>query len=827
MAEAGASPSVSIEPPQVVRSVEAIYPLEALASRAEGTSVLTLTISPQGDVSDAQVTESAGELFDHAALDAARQWKFSPAKRLGTPIATRLRVPFKFVFPEPPARDSAAADDSVEPPSAPPAFTPPAPPEPPPARQPALTTTVRGNRPPPRAASDFTLEHDVLAAAPHRTASDLLGSAPGVYVSSPEGDAVAHEIYLRGFNAEHGQDVELSAGPVPVNQPSHIHGQGYSDLNFIIPETVRELRVTEGVYDPRQGDFAVAGSVHFDLAVPERGTHVRSSLGSFGRYRQLLLWAPKNEPEETFGAFLFQKSDGFGQNRGSQIGSAMGQMAFDGPGEWTGLLHVAAYGARANSAGALRRDDVTSGRIGFYDVYPNPSATAQSAAAGRYQLAASLERGSESGDGSRTGVSLWAVLSTFRQRVNFTGFLERSRYNPEWVGRGDLNEQSNRDFGVGAKVFHRTPRIRVTSWAEGRLEVGLQLRHDSIEQAQNLLQAPENETWDRRVDATVNASDIGAYADLDTRLTRWVHLRGGVRADVLNYDLDDRISNTIPRFQAETHLPGYRRTALGTAVGPRASIEVEPLPWLKLLGSYGQGYRSPQALQLAEGENAPFTRVHSAEVGLQLRPGGGEALTFTGAMYETRLSDDLAFDPGEARLERLGPSRRRGVALHALARPVRWFLTSLSATYVNAALTSPPVATPENPTPAFIKGQLLPYVPPWVLRADAAVTHELRFRNGEHLDARLGLGATYLSSRPLPYGQFAATVFLTDLSASLRWRFLELSLDIYNLLDRHYAATEYSFVSNWGTPPLPSMTPARHFAAGPPRTFLTSLAVHF
>ncbi|HZH04604.1 MAG TPA: TonB-dependent receptor, partial [Myxococcaceae bacterium] len=674
-------------------------------------------------------------------------------------------------------------------------------------------------------ASDFILEREVLAAAPHRTASDLLGSAPGVYVSSPEGDAVAHEIYLRGFDAEHGQDVELTVGPVPINQPSHLHGQGYADLNFIIPETVRSLRVTEGVYDPRQGDFAVAGSIHFDLAVPERGTHVRSGFGSFGQYRQLLLWAPKDEAEETFGAFLFQRTQGFGQNRGSQVGSATGQLAFDGPAGFSGLLHVAAYGARANLAGVLRRDDVASGEVDFYGVYPNPSATAQSAAASRYQLAVTLERGTD--EGARTHLSLWAMTANFRQRINFTGFLERSQYNPQWVGRGDLIEQSNQDFGLGARFFQRTRRARLAPWADARLELGLALRNDSIRQAQNLLQAPENETWDRRVDADINASDLGAYADADARLGPWVHLRGGVRADVLNYDLDDRISNTTPRFQQETQLPGYRRTALGVAAGPRASLEVEPRSWIRLLGSYGEGYRSPQGLGLSEGENAPFTKVRAMEAGVQLKPGGGEALSFTGAAYQTRLSEDLAFEPGEARLERIGPSRRRGVAMHLLARPAPWALASISATYVRAVLTAPPPATAENPTPSLAPGQLLPYVPPWVLRADAAVTRELTLWGDTHLDARLGGGATYLSSRPLPYGRFADTVFLLDLSASLRWRYVELTLDVYNALDRRYAATEYSFVSNWGNREAPSRVPARHFSAGPPRTFLASLALHF
>ena len=93
--------------------------------------------------------------------------------------------------------------------------------------------------PPPRSSSDVLLEVDVLSAAPHRNAAELLAAAPGVYVARPEGDAVAHQIFLRGFDAGHGQDIEFTLnGSVPVNQPSHVHGQGYADLNFILPEVV-------------------------------------------------------------------------------------------------------------------------------------------------------------------------------------------------------------------------------------------------------------------------------------------------------------------------------------------------------------------------------------------------------------------------------------------------------------------------------------------------------------------------------------------------------------------------------------------------------------
>lgn len=808
-----------VTPPELVSRVDAAYPPEALAARKEAQVVLDVTVSEQGEVTAAEVVTSGGEAFDLSAQAAVKQWRFKPAQRGEVPIASRIRVPFRFALPPPrPPEPQPVAQ--------------PAPPEPQPAapdaqrdEQEAVEVTVRGTRRPPRrATSDFVLDRDVLVSVERQSAGELLGAAPGVYISRPEGEAVAHEITLRGFNAEHGQDVELTVGPVPVNQPSHIHGQGYADLNFLIPEVVRSLRVTEGVYDPRQGNFAVAGSVDFDLGVVDRGVHTRTSYGSFNTVRQLVLWAPRGEAEETFGAAAIRSSEGFGQNRGSLSGQGMGQYAFQAPHGFRGLVSVAAHGARAGLAGVLRRDDVAAGRVGFYDSYPDPSANAQSAFAARAHAAVNLERTGTSG--AKTGIAVWLAFVDFRSRVNFTGYTQRSQLMPLWVGRGDLIEQSNRDVGLGARVFYRTRVLRPWSWLTGAFEVGLQLRTHFIDQTQNLLQAPQNETWDRRVDASIREGDLGLYADADFRITRWLTLRGGGRLDVLYFDVDDRLGHFQSSFDRMSHIPGFRRTAAGVAGGPRLSLSAHPTGWLDLIASYGEGFRSPQARQLEEGESAPFAKVRSVEGGFRLHF-AGERYVVTGAGYATFLSTDLAFDPEEGRVERIGPTSRKGVVVHGVVRPWSWAALALSVTWVHATLDAPPPATAEDPAPAYQPGQLLPYVPPVVLRADLTLRRALFALRGRPFVGRFGAGLTHLSGRPLPYSRVAEPVTLLDLSASVRWWFVEVGFDVYNVAGSQYAATEYSFVSDWRTREVPSLVPARHFSAGAPRTYLGTLAFHF
>ena len=625
--------------PEVVTRVDATYPEAELAARREATVSLQITVDAAGAVGDVTLVESGGAPFDDAATAAIRQWRFKPARRGQTAVPSHIRIPFRFALPPPTAPIAPiVAAAQVQPPPPPPTPAPQAGDE-------VVDVTVRGRKPPaPRAASDFVIEREVLVAAPHATAGDLLSVAPGVYVSQFEGEAVAHGIFLRGFDADHGQDMELTlGGVVPINQPSHIHGQGYADTGFIIPETVRTLRVTEGVYDPRQGDFAVAGSVDFDLAVVGRGTTLKSSWGSFGTTRTVAVFAPEGQPDETFGAVAFRKTQGYGMNRGAQSASAHGQLVLTWPHGWRGTLTSAAYGARANLTGVVRRDDVEAGRVGFYDSYPDPDATAQSALTLRAQLSFALERVGDGG--ARTTASAFLLLNQFRLRENFTGNLERSREMPEWVGFGDLIEQSNQALSLGARLAHQRAPWSPRPWLRAALEVGVNFRSDVIEQSQNLIKAPQNETWDHRADAGIKGLDIGAYLDGDVRLGSRVQLRGGFRADALGYDVDDRLGNFTPLFQRQTHFLGFRRTAFGFASGPRATLDLRALRWLSALASYGEGYRSPQARQLAEGERAPYTKVRAFELGVRGRAGNRDQLAFTAAAFTTSLSEDLAFDP--------------------------------------------------------------------------------------------------------------------------------------------------------------------------------------
>ncbi len=563
--------------------------------------------------------------------------------------------------------------------------------------------------------------------------------------------------------------------------------------------------------------------MELELGVEHRGWELKSGYGAFNTFRETLVWAPPGEDRGTFGAVEYNRSDGFGENRQGQSGSALVQSVF-GSGAWRYRVLGILYAARSDLAGVVRQSDVDSGQIGFFDVYPYPTAQRQNAFAGRALAGGFAEYRGSAGDNASIG--LWVGLDNFRLQENFTGFIQRSQTLANVAGRGDLIEQQNRTRSLGLSGRYLSPALSPAGWVRGTIELGVDGRIDEIDQAQNLLDAAvRNQTWDKRVDASILGADLGFYGDLDWRLGALLRLRLGLRGDVLNYEIDDRLGNFVPAIRPkDTFIVGFRRTALGLAFGPRASAELKALDWLSLRGAYGEGYRSPQARQLEDGEEAPYSKVRSADLGLRMAFEDRYQLTVSG--YYTQLSDDVAFDAEEGRLERIGGTRRLGAVVHAQLRPTDWLIGALSVTYVHAQLLDPPPPTAEEPEPPFQSGQSLPFVPPIVVRLDLGARSTLVHRLGPwDLTGHLGLGYSFLSPRPLPFGTFADPVSLLDASGGIGFGPFALDFEVFNILDTRYAASEFTFASSWDPEGIRTRTPAIHLAAGSPRAWLLTLGV--
>src|SRR4051812_14248503 len=154
------------------------------------------------------------------------------------------------------------------------------------AELPPMVVTGAAERPP-AAASEIEVPREAIAARPIARTAEALEAAPGLIVTQHSGEGKANQYFLRGFNLDHGTDLAITLDGMPVNMRTHAHGQGYADLNFLIPELLGGMRVRKGPYYADDGDFATAGALRLDLLDALERPFVQGTVGSFGYWRGL------------------------------------------------------------------------------------------------------------------------------------------------------------------------------------------------------------------------------------------------------------------------------------------------------------------------------------------------------------------------------------------------------------------------------------------------------------------------------------------------------------------------------------------------------------
>ncbi len=835
--------AAAVTPPTVLTHVDAVYPPAALKERKHGDVVLALTVDVDGHVSKVDVLTSGGADLDEAAIVAARQWTFVPAQRNDKPVASRIRVPFHFAPPAPPPEwvepvkgpePELPSRNAVQPlPAAPPPATTPGPtaPEIAPEAPPEAVTVTGRVAPPSRGASDFNLHIGALAQVPRQNATGFLKLAPGILLTNESGEGHAEQVFMRGFDAREGQDIEFTVDGVPINESGNLHGNGYADTHFIIPELVNGLRVVEGPFDPRQGNYAVAGSADYELGLDRRGLTAKYTAGSWGTERLLLTWGPKGESTRTFAGADIYTTNGFGQNRDAQHGTAMGQYEGRLGNNGSYRITAQAYSTHYHSAGVIREDDYKAGRIGFYDSYALSSFARQAVLPGgdssRYSVAGDLTLK----DGDTTfAQQFFLIQRDMRLLEDFTGFLldVQEPLQSLHEQRGDMIDMNVTELTFGARGAST-----YTAKAFGQkqsLELGYFARGDQVTGLEQRLEAATGNPYKTDTDLDSQIGDLGLYADGNVKPAWWLTLRGGFRADVLTYHVNDLCAAQSVAHPSPTNPPidqscltqeefGRPRepnqeiSTSSTALLPRASVILGPYEHFSFSASYGKGVRSVDPSYITQDVKTPFASVVAYEGGVTYaHEFDVMSVVARSILFQTHVDKDLIFSETEGR-NVLGTGTTRNGWVGALRLTGTHFDESANLTLVKSTYDDTHL--------------LVAYVPDAVFRSDTAYFGALPFTlGGSDVRGSVSAGITYVGPRALPYGQRSDTIFTTDASATLRWSHYEIGLTATNLFDAKYRLGEYNYASDFHSQAQPTLVPERAFTAGPPLGIFAHLAIN-
>jgi len=645
-------------------------------------------------------------------------------------------------------------------------------------------------------AGEGTVTARQLANRPLLRPAEVMEAVPGLTVTQHSGDGKANQYFLRGFNLDHGSDFSTQLMGMPVNMASHAHGQGYMDLNFLIPELVAALRYRKGPYAAEDGDFATTGSARIDYqrALPTRFADV--TLGEHGHRRVLgagsgalgertLLGAveavandgPWDQPERVrkLNAVL-RLSSGTRDN-----GQALSLLAYRA--EWTATEHVPERAIERGEIGRFGTLSPTDGGITH-----------------RHSLSAEWAR---SGEAGRAQANAYVIRYGLNLFSNPSGMIN----GPQ----GDQHEQADRRTVWGGEVSGT--RFLGPAWRDTDLTLGLQWRQDRIGTLGLYDTVARMRTGTVREDA-VRESALGLYGQARTAWTPWLRSLAGLRWDAVQARVTPRAGNFDSANGGSAH---------DDLLSPKLALVIGPFGGTEFYANWGRGFHSNDARGATATQNprdgSPVdpvrlqARAQGAELGLRAAPLPGWNTSLS--LWRMALASELVFIGDEGVTEPRGSSHRVGLEWSVYGEPARGVIVDADVAWTRARFDQ-----------AANGGTHVPNAIPLSVSMGLAYDRQGRWFGG--------LRWRYIGAYSLEESgtQRSAGAWTASLKLGRRiGAALEASVEVLNLFDRRANDIEY-----WGAACTPADGPGCNGSNGidgrllhpmEPRTLRLSLRLRF
>ncbi|MDO7874437.1 TonB-dependent receptor [Hymenobacter sp. ASUV-10] len=632
---------------------------------------------------------------------------------------------------------------------------------------------------------------------PVNSAQDLLRLVPGLFIAQHAGGGKAEQIFLRGFDVDHGTDFAVSVDGLPVNMVSHAHGQGYADFHFVIPETVEQLKVYKGPYTAKFGDFATAGAGEFSTKNSIDASQVKLEVGRFDTRRALVMLDLLNHnqrhlfskrPESLYLASEYNFTNAYFEQP-QHFKRFNGLLKYNGQlSERTSLTLLGSHFTSSwDASGQIPERAVARGLISRFG---------------------SLDP-SEGGSTDRTNAS--AVLTTalphdalLRQQLyysnynfnlysNFT-FFARDSVNGDEIAQTDARHiygytaTYERDGELAERSLHSTFGLGT------RLDDGtLQLRN-----------AVQRQILDTVSTGRLYEQNINAYVDETLNLTDKLTINAALRADVFVFQFRGRAAD------ADGALAPLTGRETRARVSPKLNLYYQLTPGVQLFARSGFGFHSNDARGVIQGTNRDnaLPRALGYELGSTFKPLPG--MVVNAAVWALHLDDELVYVGDEAVVENAGQTRRFGTDLSVRYQLTRLLFLDGDFNFNHGRLVG--VAEGQNyiplaPTFTSIGGL--------TLKSPQGFSASLRYR---HIDSRPANEDNSVRARGY---------FLLDAVANYTHRRFRLGASAENLLDEDWNEAQFDTASRLRGEPVGSAPSELHFTPGTPFFVKVNASVFF
>ena len=611
-----------------------------------------------------------------------------------------------------------------------------------------------------------------LKVTPVNSSQEVLRKVPGLFIGQHAGGGKAEQIFLRGFDVDHGTDVSISVDGMPVNMVSHAHGQGYSDLHFVIPETINKIDFGKGGYYAQEGDFNTAGYVNFETKDYLKESSISASAGQFNTLRTVglfdLLENTKNQ--NAYVALEYIATDGpFESPQNFNRLNLFGKYVMYSPENDKLTLTASHFTSRWDASGQIPQREVDNGNMTRFGAIDDT----EGGETERTNFNVTFDN--YISDDTKLSANAFYSHYAFELYSNFTFFLE------DPVNGDQIKQKEDRNiFGVNAAITHTTDLGGI----ELNLSSGFGVRHDVVDDVELSRTLNRRTTLENIQLGDINQTNIDAFVKAEFELGK-VKIAPALRLDYFKFLYNDALQTNYETL-SETK----------AILSPKLNFFYNAKDNLQLYLKSGLGFHSNDTrVVVANGGEDILPRSYGADLGSVWKP--FPKLVVNSALWYLFLEQEFVYVGDAGIVEPSGKTRRYGLDLGLRYQLTDWLFLDSDATFTNARSTEEPSG--KN------------YIP---LAPDFTFTGGLSVNNLDGFSG--GIRLRYLDDRPANEDNsiVAEGYFVTDFNVNYDFKAITLGLAIENVLDVDWNETQFATESRLRNETRP--VEEIHFTPGTP-----------
>jgi len=609
---------------------------------------------------------------------------------------------------------------------------------------------------------------------PVNSSQDVLRQVPGLFIGQHAGGGKAEQIFLRGFDIDHGTDITISSDGLPVNMVSHAHGQGYADLHFIIPETIDNIDFGKGPYYADQGNFNTAGFVNFNSKNRLESNSIKLETGIYNTNRFVGMFNTiDTKTTQSYIATEYSISDGpFESSQNFNRINAFGKLSTKLTDNDKLTIAASYFTSTWDASGQIPERAVKEGLITRFGAIDDT----EGGVTGRSNVSLKYDKILNKKSSIRN--SLYYSKYDFELFSNFTFFLE------DPINGDQIKQKEERDiFGFDSEYFNNF----FMSGFDGELKVGLTIRNDQSKDNELSNTLNKTEVLNRIQKGNVNETNAGVYTSLELKKGKFL-LNPVIRLDQFkNIYYDALVSNQ------------KTQSVNASIISPKFNLQYNHSHDLQAYVKLGKGFHSndTRAVVAQDGDEI-LPAAYGYDIGIIWKP--IPRLVTNLAYWSLYLEQEFVYVGDAGIIEPSGESQRNGVDLSIRYQPINWLFFNFDVNYTKARSLNTEIGQ-----------SYVPLAPKFTLVNGISVKHPLGISGGIH--------TRHIGDRPANEDNsiVAKGYTVVDMNANYEFKNFGIGFQIQNLFNTEWNETQFATESRLRDEPL--SVEEIHFTPGTPFFF--------